>query len=96
MAVLLQNRYSQNTQENTCTGVSFLAELQACNVIKKETPVHVFFCAIYEIFKDSFFAERLGAAAFPGGVWGWGSVGVDIYFWMILAAGAWCSFSKGD
>ena len=47
--LLLQNteaafhRYSQNLQDNTFVGASFLisCSLEACNVIRKETPVHV-------------------------------------------------------
>ena len=32
----------QNSQENTCVGVSFLIKLQAQAFIKKETPTKVF------------------------------------------------------
>ena len=59
----------QNSQENTCTGVSFLIKLQAlckletCNFIKKEFPVHVFFCKFCEIFKSTYFVEILRTAA---------------------------------
>ena len=51
----------QNSQENTCSRVSFLIELQAstCNVIKKETLTQMFFCEFCEIFKNTFFLEHL-------------------------------------
>ena len=41
----------QNSQENTCAGVSFLTKLQAlaCKFIKKETLAQVFSCEFYEI-----------------------------------------------
>ena len=45
---------SQNSQDNTCTRVSFLIKLQAGNFIKKET---------LEISKNTFFTENIQAAA---------------------------------
>ena len=36
-----------------------VAELQACNVIKKTTPTQVFSCEYCEVFKNSFFIEHL-------------------------------------
>ena len=50
---------SQYSQENTCTGVSFLLKLLGCNVIKKETPAQVFSCEFFEISKNTFFTEHL-------------------------------------
>ena len=48
---------SQNSQENTCTRVSFLINLQAkaCNFVKKETLAQVFSCQVCEIFKNTSF-----------------------------------------
>ena len=50
---------SQNSQENTCTGVSFLRKLRtlACNFIKKETLAQVFSCEFCEISESTFFTE---------------------------------------
>ena len=46
----------QNSQENTCTRVSFLIKLpQACNFIKKETLAQTFYCEVCEISKNTFF-----------------------------------------
>ena len=52
---------SQNSQENTCARVSFFIKFQAsaCNFIKKETLVQVFFCEFCEIFKNTFFIKHL-------------------------------------
>ena len=36
---------------------------QACNFIKKETLAQVFSCEFYEIFKNTFFTERVQTAA---------------------------------
>ena len=45
-------KISHNSQENTCTRVSFLIkETEACNFIKRETMAQVFSCEICEIFK---------------------------------------------
>ena len=51
----------QNSQENTCTRVSFLIQLQAwtCNFIKRETLTQVFSCEHYEISKNTFFIKHL-------------------------------------
>ena len=54
----------QNSQENTCVGVSFLIKPQTCNFIKKETPTRVFSCEFFEIFKNTYFVEYLRKAAF--------------------------------
>ena len=50
-------KLSQNSQENTCAGVSFLIRLQAsaCNLIKKKTLSQVFSCKFCEISKNTFF-----------------------------------------
>ena len=58
-------KISQNSQENTLVGVSFLIKLQvsACNFIKKETVAQVFSCEIYEIFKNTFLTEHLWTTA---------------------------------
>ena len=45
----------QNSQENTCTRVSFFTKLQACNFIKKETLALVFSCEFSKISKSTFF-----------------------------------------
>ena len=52
---------SQNSQESTCFGVSFLIKLQAlaCNFIKKETLTPLVTCEFCEIFKNSFFLKDL-------------------------------------
>ena len=46
----------QNSQENTCTRVSFLIKLQAeaCNFIKKETQAQLFSFEFFEISKNTF------------------------------------------
>ena len=56
---------SQNSQENTCTRVSFLMKLQAwaCNVIKKRTLAQVFFCEICEFSKSTFCYRTTPVAA---------------------------------
>ena len=51
--------FLKNLQENTCTRVSFLIKPEACDFIKKETLTQVFFCEFCEIFKKTFFIERL-------------------------------------
>ena len=45
----------QNSQKNTCTRVSFLIKLQACNFIKKETLAQAFFYEFCEISQISQF-----------------------------------------
>ena len=47
---------SQNSQENIFASVSFSIKLhaKACNFIKKETEIQVFYCKFCEIFKDTF------------------------------------------
>ena len=52
---------SQNSQENSCTRVSFL--IKAYNFIKKETLAQVFSCEFCEIFKNTFFTEHLWTTA---------------------------------
>ena len=55
---------SQDLQENTGTGVSFLIKLQAAyNFIKKETPAHVFSYEFYRISKNTYFTEYLQTIA---------------------------------
>ena len=55
----------QNSQENTCSRVSFLIKLKAstCNVIKKEALTQMFFCEFCEIFRNTFFIEHLPGTA---------------------------------
>ena len=50
-------KISQNSQENTCSRVSFLMKLQAkaCYFIKKETLVQVISCEFCEFFKNNYF-----------------------------------------
>ena len=45
------------TGKHLCWSLFFnkVTGLQACNFIKKETPMQVFFCEICEIFKNTFF-----------------------------------------
>ena len=60
-AVLQENMFleiSQNSQENTCSRVSFLI-----NFIKKETLAQVIFCGFCEISKNIFFIEHLWTTA---------------------------------
>ena len=56
---------SQNSDENTCTRVSFLIKLQASGLqlIKKETLAQVFSCKFCEISKKTFFTEHLWTTA---------------------------------
>ena len=51
----------QKSQGNACVGVSFSIKLQPLvyNIDKNKTPVHVFFCEFYEIFKNTNFVENL-------------------------------------
>ena len=53
-------KISQNSQENTYARVYFLVKLQvdACNLIKKETLAQVFSCEFCEIFKNTYFTEH--------------------------------------
>ena len=52
---------SQNSRENTCLRVSFLAKLQAtvCNFNKKEILAQVFFCEFRKILKNTFLTEHI-------------------------------------
>ena len=52
---------SQNSQENTCTRVSFLIKLQA--FIKKEALAQVLSCEFCEISKNTFSTEHLWTTA---------------------------------
>ena len=45
---------SQNSQENTCVGISFLI-----NFIKKETPTQMFSCEFAKFLSTRFFTEHL-------------------------------------
>ena len=52
----------QNPKENKFIGAPFLIKLQACRlqfIIKKETPMQMFSCEFFEIFKNTFFTENL-------------------------------------
>ena len=55
---------SEISQENNCVGVSFnnVAGLNANNFIKKK--LQLFFCEIYEIFKNTYFEEHLRTTAY--------------------------------
>ena len=48
---------SQNSQESTFAGVSFLIKLQACNFIKNETLAQVFSCEFCKISKNILFCR---------------------------------------
>ena len=54
-------KISQNPQENTCGRVSFLIKCrpEACNFVKKETPVQMFSCEFFKISRNTFFTEHL-------------------------------------
>ena len=55
-------KISQNSQENTCVGVSILINLHASGLQlyqKKETTTQVFSCEFSEIFKNTFFSEHI-------------------------------------
>ena len=54
---------SQNSQENTCPGVSFFIKLQAYKFFKKETLGQVFSCDFCEISKNNFFTEHVRTTA---------------------------------
>ena len=56
---------SQNSQENTCAGISLLIKLQAehCNFIKKEILTQVFSSELWEFFKKTFFTEQFWVTA---------------------------------
>ena len=58
-------KISQNSQENTCARVSFLAKLQllGLQLIKKETLAQVFSSEFWEISKNTFFKEHLWTTA---------------------------------
>ena len=60
-------KISQNSQENTCTRVSFLIKLQvlARNFIKKETLAQVFSFEFCEIFKSTFYRTPSGNCFWP-------------------------------
>ena len=49
---------SQNSQETTCVGVSFLLKLQACNFIEKDSGTGVFLY-ILKSSSEQVFIERL-------------------------------------
>ena len=52
----------QSSQKNSCTRVSFLIKLQACNFIKKETLAHVFSYEFYEHLRTPFLQNTSVAA----------------------------------
>ena len=52
-------KISQISEEKTCTRVSFLINLQACNSTEKEILVQVFPCEFCEAFKNIYFVEEL-------------------------------------
>ena len=58
-------KISQSSQENTCSRVSFLINLQAeaCNFIKKEILAQVLSCEFCKISKNTFFTEHLRTTA---------------------------------
>ena len=51
----------QILQQNTCAIVFYVIKLQAsaCNFMKEEALVQVFFCDFCKIFKNAFFTELL-------------------------------------
>ena len=62
---------SQNSQENTCAGVSFLIKVQAlaCSFIKKETLAQVFSYEFCEISKSAFSYRIRPLAASERAIW---------------------------
>ena len=52
--------FSQNSQDNTCVGVSEPPVSQACNFIKKETLAHGLSCEFCEVFKNTFLQNTSG------------------------------------
>ena len=58
-------KISQNSQENTCTRVSFLIKLHTpgLQLYWKETLVQVFWCEFCEISRNTLFAEHLWTTA---------------------------------
>ena len=56
--VFLKNSQNSQAPEYTCTRVSFLimlqAEVETCNLIKKETLAHVVSCELCKVFKNTF------------------------------------------
>ena len=69
-------KISQNSQEDTCVGVSFLIKLEVSgNFVKKEALTQVFFCEFCEAFKniyrtyaEHFFYRTYAVAASEKGV----------------------------
>ena len=57
---------SRNSQENTCTRVSFLikSQAEACNFIKKQTLAQVFSCEFCEISNNTFSHGKLPDGCF--------------------------------
>ena len=67
-------RTSKNSQENTCTRVSFFLSCrpQPCNFIKKENLTQVFSCEFREISKITFFHRKPLVAPSVPNFLGWG------------------------
>ena len=63
---------SQNSQENTCTRVSFFIKLQAstCSLNKKKVLAQVFSCVFWKISKNTFSYRIPPVAASRAGYWG--------------------------
>ena len=59
----LFSKISQDSQENTRVGVSFLIKFQTY-FIKKETSTHVFSCEVSNIFKKIFFSHNTSGGYF--------------------------------
>ena len=61
------SKISQNSQENTCTRISFLIKFQVsvCNFIEKGTLAQMFSCKFFEIFKNTFFHRTSPKELFP-------------------------------
>ena len=58
-------KFSENSRESACTGVSFLIKLQALQpaTLLKETPTEVFYYGFCEILKITFFHKTLPVVA---------------------------------
>ena len=53
----------QPVQKGVLKNFANFTGLKACNCIKKETPIQVFSCEIYEISKNTYFEEHLQTIA---------------------------------
>ena len=53
---------SKNSQENICTGVSFLGKVtnwRPATLYTKESPEQMFSCEVCKVFKNNYFEEKM-------------------------------------